>query len=134
MAFTDRSDIFVAVHENGINQVVRHVMRQRPSLFNYGTELVERNRKLLCSPIDAAPAVLAKGNPLISVQNALPIFGTDPLLGMNFVLQITKMEIDFAPGNVFALPPELNPLAKQRFALHGQVCGGLGCPTEDASA
>ena len=81
MAFTDRSDIFVAVHENGINQVVRHVMRQRPSLFNYGTELVERNRRLLCSPIDAAPAVLAKGNPLISVQNALPIFGTRSPLG-----------------------------------------------------
>ena len=47
------------------------------------------------------------------------------------MLQITRMEVDFAPGNAVSLPPELSPLAKQRFALHGQVCGGLGCPSED---
>ena len=38
MAFTDESDVFGSVHEDGINLVVRHLMRQRPSLFNYATK------------------------------------------------------------------------------------------------
>jgi hypothetical protein len=37
MAFTDRSEIYGAVHEEGINFLLRHVMRQRPSLFTYAT-------------------------------------------------------------------------------------------------
>ena len=56
MALTSNCDLFVSVNEAGINQVVRHVMLQRPSLFNYGTVGVSRNLQLLCSPIDAAPA------------------------------------------------------------------------------
>jgi hypothetical protein len=35
--FTDNCDLYGAIHEDGINRVVRHIMRQRPSLFNYGT-------------------------------------------------------------------------------------------------
>lgn len=131
MAFTDRSDLFVSIHENGINQVLQHVLHQRPSTFNYGTALVARNKQLLCAPIDPAPAVTAKNNPLLTIVDPLPLVGSDPLLGLNFVLQITRLEVDFAPGNVIALPPELNPLGQQRFALHGQVCGGLGCPNEE---
>jgi hypothetical protein len=37
MAFTDRSDLFAAVHENGINATIGQLMLQRPSLFNYAT-------------------------------------------------------------------------------------------------
>ena len=37
MALTDKCDLFGAVHEKGVNRVTRHMMRQRPSLFNYGT-------------------------------------------------------------------------------------------------
>jgi hypothetical protein len=37
MAFTDNADLFASVGEDGINLVVRHIMRQRPSLVNYGT-------------------------------------------------------------------------------------------------
>ena len=39
MAFTDHSDLFAAVHEHGINTTIGHLMRQRPSLFNYATIL-----------------------------------------------------------------------------------------------
>ena len=34
MAFTNHSGLFAAVHENGINTTIGHLMRQRPSLFN----------------------------------------------------------------------------------------------------
>jgi hypothetical protein len=39
---------------------------------------------------------------------------------------------DFHTGNVIVLPPQLSPpLADQRFALHGAVCAGLGCPPDE---
>ena len=37
MAFTNHSGLFAAVHENGINATIGHLMWQRPSLFNYAT-------------------------------------------------------------------------------------------------
>ena len=77
MAFTSNSDVFVSVNEAGINQIVRHVMLQRPSLFNYGTDAVIRNPELWCAPIEAAPAVHQRGNPLITREPPLPLMGTD---------------------------------------------------------
>jgi len=132
MALTDNSDLYGAVHEDGINRVVRHIMRQRPSLFNYGTVLVFRNPELLCERIDVAPAVIERGNPLITVEDPLPVLGTNGAFGVNFCFQLTKAEVDFHPGNVVVLPPELSPpLAAQHFAFHVRVCGGLGCPPKD---
>ena len=42
VALTDNCDIYAAINEAGINRVVRHAMRQRPSLFNYGTVIDAR--------------------------------------------------------------------------------------------
>src|SRR5581483_7486076 len=122
MALTSNCDLFVSVNEAGINLVLHHIMRQRPSLFNYGTLAVTRNPQLLCAPIDAAPAVFQRNNPLLSIEPPLPIFGTNPPLGLDYVLQLTQAQIDFAPGNVITLPAELNPpLPAQDLALHFQV-------------
>ncbi|HEX7482132.1 MAG TPA: hypothetical protein VF350_01525 [Candidatus Bathyarchaeia archaeon] len=57
MALTSNSDLYAAIRDEGINRVDKHIMRQRPSLFNYGTILVKSNPSLLCSCIDAAPGV-----------------------------------------------------------------------------
>ncbi len=131
MAFTSNCDLFVSVNEAGINQIIHHVMRQRPSLFNYATEAVIRNPQLLCAPIDAAPIVIQRNNPLITVEPPVPIFGTHPPLGLDMAVQLTKAEVDFSPGNVIALPAELNPpLPAQRLALHFEACAGLGCPSD----
>ena len=67
MPFTSNCDFYVAIQDAGINRVVRHVMRQRPSLFNYGTALLAQNTHLLCAAIDVAPEVTLAGNPLITV-------------------------------------------------------------------
>ena len=49
MALTDQSDIFASVTEDGLNRFAEHIMRKRPSLFNYGTQFVADNwQKLLC--------------------------------------------------------------------------------------
>ncbi|MTH15796.1 hypothetical protein [Flavobacterium sp. LC2016-01] len=130
MPLTKNSDLFFSVHENGFNQIAKHFMEQRPSLFNYGTEYFTTPRGLekLCHKIVANPVVLLRGNPLITVESPLPIFNTDPPVGLNFMFQFSEFQIDFHPGNLFGLPPELNPLEKQKIALRLKVCGGIGCP------
>ncbi|WPP52763.1 hypothetical protein [Catalinimonas niigatensis] len=127
MAFTDQSDLFGALHEEGVNRVVKHIRRQRPSLFNYGTALVQANPALLCERIDAAPGVTA----LITVQPPLPLFGAEQF-ALNYCFQFTGFEIEFHPGNVVSLPPQLNPpLAEQHFAFRAALCGGIGCPSRE---
>ena len=130
MAFTDNSDFYIAVHEDGINTVVKHVMRQRPSLFNYGTALIQANPELLCEAIEAAPEVTQ----LITVQPPIPLLGADNF-ALNYCFQLTTLEIEFHPGNVITLPSELNPpLGAQHFAFRARACGGLGCPSENDRA
>lgn len=131
MAFTDNSDLFGAIHEDGINKVVRHLMLQRPSLFNYGTERVLRNPDLLCIPIGTTPDVADRENSLITVEDPLPLLGTNSLAGLDFCVQLTKIELDLHPGNRITLPPELSPpLKAQRFAIRLSACAGLGCPAQ----
>lgn len=128
MAFTDRCDIFGAVHEDGINRLVRHIMRQRPSLFNYATPYFQQHPQLLCVPIEVEKKVSEAGNPLFTEQDPLPILGAPLPIGVNFCVQLVEAQIDFHPGNVFGLPPELGSLAAQRFALHIKACAGIDCP------
>ncbi|HSV85052.1 MAG TPA: hypothetical protein VLH85_00660 [Levilinea sp.] len=128
MAFTDRCDIFGAVHENGINRVVRHIMRQRPSLFNYATPFFQQRSDLLCAPIQADKKVFEAGNPLFTEEEPLPILGAPVPIGVNFCVQLVDAQIDFHPGNVFTLPPELGSLSVQRFALGIKACAGIDCP------
>ena len=132
MAFTDKCDLFGAVDEEGINLVVQHIMRQRPSLFNYGTQFIANNPGLWCVPVPVQQTVIDRGNPIFTVEQPLPLVGTNGMIGLNFCLQVTKLEIDFHPGNVITRPQQLTPpLGAQRFALHGQVCGGIGCPPKE---
>ncbi len=131
MAFTDHSDLFGSVHEDGINRVVRHIMRQRPSLFNYATAFFVEKPEMLCVRVEAAPAVKEAGNPLFTVQEPIPVLGTPVPIGLNWCFQLTEAEIDFHPGNVITLPPELGRLQPQRLALHVKACFGLDCPPDD---
>lgn len=128
MALTDNCDIFAAFHEDGFNAVVRHVSRQRPSLFNYASAGVIANPSMLCHKIDAHPIVSIRGNPLMTEIDLLPVPGT--AFGMELAVQVVDARVDFHPGKSIALPPELGELAKQRFAIGLDVCIGLGCPRD----
>lgn len=132
MALTDNCDLYAAVHEDGINRVIRHLMRQRPSLFNYATADVAQNRELWCHKIDATGDVVKFGQPLFTVMPPLPVLGSvNPLVLTGFCAQLVKAAIDFHPGKSIALPPELSPpLAPQRFSLQFTVCGGIVCPAD----
>lgn len=131
MAFTSSSDLYGAAHEDGFNLIIHHVMRQRPSLFNYGTvSFLQSPNELFCKKIESHPEVTRRGNPLASSVNPLPIPGTN--LGVEFCFQLTSMEIDFHPGNQFDLPGELNPpLDRQQAAVHFEVCAAIACPERE---
>ncbi len=130
MALTDDCDLFGSIHEDGVNLVARHVMRQRPSLFNYGTAQIAANKQLWCRQVEVVPDVLNFNDPIMTVVPPLPLADTG--YGVNYSFQITKAEIDFHPGNVVTLPSQLSPpLNAQHFAAHAEVCGGIGCPPKE---
>jgi hypothetical protein len=64
MSLTSNSDFYIAVHDGGINRVVKHLMIQRPSIFNYATSAILADPKLFCERIDVAPEVVRAGNPV----------------------------------------------------------------------
>lgn len=129
MAFTDFCDVFGSFHEEGFNRIVRHLQLQRPSLFNYGTADMVGREQIYCHEIEAHPAVTEFNNPLITESPYLPIPGYAGSFGMSYLMQLTKVEIDFEPSNVINLPSELEPpLREQQFALQASFCVGMGCP------
>lgn len=130
MALTDHSDVFASFHENGFNNIIQHIMLQRPSLFNYATADLAKSRKV-CKDIKYHPAVATYNNNLFTTVPYMPIFGYSGPYGLSYCFQICDLKIDFHPGNLINLPAELNPpLGEQRIALTGTVCAGLGCPRE----
>jgi len=132
MPFTDNCDLYGAIHEDGINLVVRHIMRQRPSLFNYGTADVAGNREQWCAKVEYTADVKNYGNPIFTVESYLPVLGADsPPVGLSFCAQLTEAKLDFHPSNAVALPAELSPpLKAQHFALHLRICASIGCPSD----
>lgn len=136
MAFTNHCDLYASVDEGGINLIAHHIMRQRPSLFNYATAFIANHPSLACKKIDASPDIATYKNPLFTVETELPIFGADaPPVSLNYCAQFTNALVDFYPGNAIVLPAEMNPpLPSQHFALQGQICAGLDCASEQVEA
>lgn len=130
MGYTDNCDLFASFHEDGFNRIIYHVKRQRPSLFNYATQDIASNNKLLCKAIELHPIVDLRNNPPITIVDPLPIPGTN--YGVNFAVQLVDFKIDFHPGDEFNLPSQLNPpLADQHLAIKITLCGGIGCPPDE---
>jgi hypothetical protein len=132
MALTDNCDLFAAVHEDGVNRVIRHIRRQRPSWFNYGSADVAANREVWCAQIDVTKDVIKFANPFFTVMPPFPVIGSgNPVFLTGFCAQLTRAGIDFFPGTTINLPPDLNPpLKPQQFSLELRVCGGLVCASE----
>lgn len=126
MKFTLYSDIYVSVQDAGINRVLKHIMAQRPSLFNYGSILPGTNPLPVCREIHTVPQVIRANNPLMSRTDPLPIIRTP--IKLDYIIQLTSGIIDFFPKSVFTLPPELDPpLKEQQFAINFEVCASLIC-------
>jgi hypothetical protein len=131
--YTANCDLYAAVNEVGLNLIARHIMRQRPSLFNYASAYVAQHPRLACAPVDATSDVYLYKNPLFTVEPPLPLLGTDaPPVALNYSAQLTKAEVDFHPGNVITLPAEMNPpLAAQHFAMTAGIDAGIICAWDE---
>ncbi|HEY3491130.1 MAG TPA: hypothetical protein VGK27_13555 [Candidatus Deferrimicrobiaceae bacterium] len=124
MAFTDRCSIYAGVTEAGINAAVRLLMKQRPSLFNYGTGYFQADPKRFPKPITPAPDVSRYKNPLTTLVK-LPDLGLK--VPPDLCFQLTGFAIDFHPANTVALPSNIASLMKpeQRFSLQATVTAGV---------
>lgn len=131
MAFTDHSDIYAEVHEDGFNFLLRHFRRQRPSLFNYATPDIIEQPRMICIPITTHPAVDVYDDPVISELPYLPVPGYFGAEGISWSVQLTDLDIDFHPENTTPLPEELSPLGAQQLSLRSRYCIGLACPEQD---
>ena len=134
MSLTQHSNIFSSLHESGINKAIKQIMRQRPSWFNFGTEFIAAHPEFLCTSIDYSPEVSSNNNPLISILNAIPIIGTSSGTnigyGLDFAVQINKLEIDFYPGTI-TLPSNINPLQDNEIVIYMKLYFGLSCPSQE---
>jgi hypothetical protein len=132
VALTDNADLYIAVHEHGINTIVLHVMRQRPSWFNRGSPWTAADPvNRLRHPITASKVVLDRGNPLLEVQPPIALPGTDNRYALEYGLQITAVGVDLPPGGALALPAQLAPQPPQSVVLRVAASLGLGCPGDE---
>lgn len=107
MALTDHCDVFGSLSESFLNSLVKDASRQRPSLFNYGTESFVAAPQLMCQKIEVASG-LPGNQPLVTFENPIPVPGTDGAWAFEYCAQLTDLEIDFHPGNRFQLPMEMS--------------------------
>src|SRR5262249_2896860 len=119
MAFTDHCDLYAAVNEAGVNLITAHIMRQRPSLFNYAPLFIPQHPSLAGEPVAATPNIRASGNPLSTLKTPLPLLGVDaPRVALTYCAQLPKAEVVFFPGDIVVLPAEMTPpLPAQHLAI-----------------
>jgi hypothetical protein len=153
MVYTADCDIYVAVHENGINKLIARLMLEVPSFFNFGSNYIAAYPQLACNPIQAAPVdpedplispVSISGIPSLLFNTSLNPFPTEtppigtpvpfdlniPIPSPDFIVQLSQVQVDFYPGNVIALPSTITePLPTQHFAIHAQTFAGASCPS-----
>jgi hypothetical protein len=153
MAYTSDCDIYVAVHENGINDLISRLMLEVPSFFNFGSRYISEYPQLACNPIVAksidpedpliSPVDISGIPPLLfntalnpfpaetpPIGTAVPFSLNIPIPSPDFVVQLSKVQVDFYPGNVIALPSTVTaPLPVEHFAIHAQTFAGASCPS-----
>jgi hypothetical protein len=153
MVYTSNCDVYVAVHENGINDLIARLMSEVPSLFNFGSTYIARYPQFACHPISASP--IDPEDPLISpidisgippllfnatlnpfpaetpaIGSAVPFNLNIPIPSPDFLIQLSKLQVDFHPGNVISLPSSVtSPLPVEHFAFHAQTYVGASCPS-----
>ena len=128
MPLTSNCDVFASISENTFNAIIANVARQRPSLFNYGTASFVASPGLMCRPIQTSPGLPAS-QPRVTLEPPIPVPGTSGAYGLEFCAQLTKLAIDFHPGQLVSLPAELKPpLGAQSLAIQAEVCAAIACP------
>jgi hypothetical protein len=101
MSLTEAQSVFAAIHEDGLNDLLRRFFNARPRYLNYGS-----------------PGFVA-GTTVNSTQMAAIQFPGIPG-GIDWSVQIAQPRVDAHPQSA-PLPPELDPLGLQRLSIHTAV-------------
>jgi len=104
MSLTQAHDVFAAIHENGLDDLLRRFFSARPKYLNYG------------SPgFVAATTVSATQMPAIQFPGVPG--------GIDWSVRFERPRVDAHPQSA-GLPPELDPLGPQRVSIHTavQIC------------
>jgi hypothetical protein len=132
MSLTKGVDLYGAVDEEGINRFVRHLLGQRPSLFNFATPgIAAYPEEFLSPPVPLSPAQVGRDQPRVTEVSPLPVLGTDGPVELEYCAQLTAFEFDFHPGEEFQLPVG-GTLEEQQFGARAALAVGVGCPNDAA--
>lgn len=109
MSFTDGEDVFVAIHEDGLNDLLLRFFTARPRYLNYGSSAFVSSTSVSATRIDAIAFPGIPG-------------------GIHWAVHLEIPRVDVHPQSA-GLPPELEPLGAQRVSLATKVelcvdCGG----------
>lgn len=131
MPLTSNCDAIGIFSEEAFNKIIRQVMYQMPSTFNYATKkLITQNN--FCSSIYADPVLIQMGKTVVTKIDKIPVFGSDS--GLDFCMQVKDFKLDFHPNNTVVLPPELGDLSVQQFAMSMKINAGVLCGNSRFSA
>lgn len=115
MPLTDKSDIYIALHQDAVPHAIKNMMFQCPSKFNFGTQRLNENPDLLCVPIEAN---LDLDKSLwVAKKKPLKLFGK---YFLDFCYQLRDVELKFHPVDA--------SLAENQFLLTGTIYIGVGIP------
>jgi hypothetical protein len=129
------ADVYGAVTDDAIGRMVDFLHVRAPYLFNYVAPsirpILDQNQKvtgyedvwLTCFPVPDSPI---PGTPKYRRVEPFGVPGIP--IKLPFCVQIVDAKVDFHPGDLITLRPELlPPLAPQHFALYAQASFGLAC-------
>lgn len=101
MSLTNAQDVFAAIHESGLNDVLRRFFSARPRYLNFGS-----------------PGFVATTTVNATQMGAIPFPGISA--GINWSVALGVPVVDVHPQSR-ALPPELTPMQAQRVSLQLSV-------------
>ncbi|PEM50738.1 hypothetical protein [Bacillus wiedmannii] len=115
MAYTDQSDVYLALSQEAINHAVNNIKFQRPSIFNYGTKKINEKPDLLCVPIVADSNV--DRSQYVALKKPLKFHGK---YNLDFGYQFENIEFKFHPVD--------SSINENQFQLTGTIHLGIGIP------
>ena len=123
MPLTRGADVFLGISQDGVNRLLRHVVEQRPDVFNYATRGAAQ-RSELCGEPAGLEIAMSRGHAWIT---ELPLLAVPPAgqLGLEYGVQITKITVDFHPD---LDATDLTPCDPQGININVACCVCLGCP------
>lgn len=104
MSLTQTHDVFAAIHEDGLDDLLRRFFTTRPKYLNYGS-----------------PGFTAATTVTATQMAAIPFPGVPG--GIEWSVRLAQPVVDAHPQST-GLPPELDPLGAERVAIRTavQIC------------